>query len=116
MNAREILVTGGTGLLGSRVVERLSEAGEGVRVMSRHRHANTVRGDLLTGEGLEEAVEGVGTIVHCASSPIRPRQVDVKGTEHLLGVAYRAGVSHVVFISIVGVDRNPYYRYYRMKI
>jgi uncharacterized protein YbjT (DUF2867 family) len=116
MNAREILVTGGTGLLGSKVVDRLSEAGEGVRVMSRYRRANTVCGDLATGERLEEAVEGVGTIVHCASSPIRPRQVDVKGTERLLRVANRAGVSHVVFISIVGVDRNPYYPYYRMKL
>jgi uncharacterized protein YbjT (DUF2867 family) len=116
MNAREILVTGGTGLLGSRVVDQLSEAGEDVRVMSRYRRANTVHGDLLTGDGLEEAVEGVGTIAHCASSPIRPRQVDVKGTERLLQVANRAGVSHVVFISIVGVDRNPYFPYYRMKL
>jgi uncharacterized protein YbjT (DUF2867 family) len=116
MNAREILVTGGTGLLGSKVVDRLSEAGQDVRVMSRYWRANTVRGDLLTGEGLEEAVEGVGTIVHCTSSPVRTRQVDVKGTERLLLVANRAGVSHVVFISIVGVDRNPYYPYYRMKL
>jgi uncharacterized protein YbjT (DUF2867 family) len=116
MNTRETLVTGGTGLLGSRVVDRLSEAGDGVRVMSRYWRADTVRGDLLTGEGLEEAVEGVTTVVHCASSPLRPRQVDVKGTERLLQVANRAGVSHVVFISIVGVDRNPYYPYYRMKL
>jgi uncharacterized protein YbjT (DUF2867 family) len=116
MNRREILVTGGTGLLGSRVVVRLSEAGEGVRVMSRYRRANTVRGDLLTEDGLEAAVEGIGTIIHCASSPIRPRQVDVTGTERLLRVATRAGVSHVVFISIVGVDRNPYFPYYRMKL
>jgi len=73
-------------------------------------------GDLIIGEGLEAAVEGVKTIVHCASSPIRPRQVDVKGTERLLVVANRAGVSHVVFISIVGIDRNPYFPYYRMKL
>ena len=65
---------------------------------------------------MEAAVEGVKTIVHCASSPIRPRQEDVKGTERLLQVAKRAGVSHIVFISIVGVDRNPYFPYYRMKL
>jgi uncharacterized protein YbjT (DUF2867 family) len=117
MKAREILVTGGTGSLGSRIVDRLNEAGEDVRAMSRVRRANTVRGDLLTGEGLEEAVEGVDTIIHCASSPVfKTRQVDVEGTRHLLHEAARASVSHVVFISIVGVDRNPYYPYYRHKL
>jgi uncharacterized protein YbjT (DUF2867 family) len=112
-----ILVTGGTGLLGRRVVERLSEAGEDVRVMSRYRRASTVRGDLLTGEGLAEAVEGVDTIIHCASSSLRKtRQVDVEGTRRLLQAGGRAGVSHVVFISIVGVDRNTYYPYFRHKL
>jgi uncharacterized protein YbjT (DUF2867 family) len=117
MKARRILVTGDTGSLGSRIVERLYVAGEDMRVMSRYRHANTVRGDLLTGEGLEEAVEGVGTIIHCASSPRRKtRQVDVEGTRRLLRAANLAGVSHCVFVSIVGVDRNPYYPYYRAKL
>ncbi len=117
MNASEILVTGGTGSLGSGVVDRLSWAGENVRVMSRGWRANTVRGDLLTGEGLKEAVEGVGTIIHCASSPLRrARQVDVDGTRRFLQAASRAGVSHFVYVSIVGVDRNPYYPYYRAKL
>jgi uncharacterized protein YbjT (DUF2867 family) len=117
MKAREILVTGGTGSLGSRVVDRLNVAGEDVRVMSRDQRANTMRGDLLTGEGLEKAVEGVGTIIHCASSPVfKTRQVDLEGTRRLLQAASRAGVSHVVFISIVGVDRNPYYPYFRHKL
>src|SRR3954471_23619954 len=117
MNTNQILVTGGTGSLGSRVVDRLSEVGENVRVMSRYRHANTIRGDLLTGEGLEDAVEGVDTIIHCASSSLRKtRQVDVDGTRRLLRAAERAGVSHLVFISIVGVERNPYFPYYRMKL
>jgi uncharacterized protein YbjT (DUF2867 family) len=117
MNTNQILVTGGTGSLGSRVVDRLTEAGENVRVMSRYRRADTILGDLLTGEGLEEAVEGVNTIVHCASSSLRKtRQVDVDGTRRLLRAAERAGVSHLVFISIVGVERNPYFPYYRMKL
>ena len=91
MATREILVTGGTGSLGSRVVNRLSEAGEDVRVMSRYWRANTVQGDLLTGEGLEEAVEGVSTIIHCASSSLRKtRQVDVDGIRRLLQAAGRA--------------------------
>ncbi len=116
MNASEFLVTGGTGSLGRRVVDRLRDAGREVRVISRSGRPGTVRGDLLTGEGLEQAAEGVGTVVHCASSPRKTRQIDVEGTDRLLRAAARAGVSHFVFISIVGVDRNPYFPYYRMKL
>jgi len=71
---------------------------------------------LLTGEGLDEVVEGIDAIVHCASSPRKTRQIDVEGTERLLEAAGRAGVSHFAFISIVGVDRNPYFPYYRIKL
>jgi uncharacterized protein YbjT (DUF2867 family) len=113
----EILVTGGTGLLGRQVVDGLRTAGGSARVLSRSVRPGTVRGDMLTGEGLERAVDGVGTIVHCASSPLRKtRQTDVGGTEHLLRAAARAGVLHIVYISIVGVDRAPYYPYYRVKL
>ena len=113
----EILVTGGTGLLGRQVVDGLRAAGGSARVLSRSVRPGTIRGDMLTGEGLERAVDGVGTIVHCASSPLRKtRQTDVGGTEHLLRAAARAGVLHIVYISIVGVDRAPYYPYYRVKL
>jgi len=117
VSGSEILVTGGTGLLGRQVVDRLRAAGRDVRVLSRSGRAGTVRGDLLTGEGLERAVDGVDAIVHCASNPFRKmRQTEVGGTEHLLQAAARVGVSHVVYISIVGVDRNPYYPYFRAKL
>lgn len=117
MNDSEILVTGGTGSLGRRVVDRLRAADRRPQVLSRSGRAGTVRGDLLTMEGVEPALEGVGTLVHCASSPLRKvRQIDVHGTERLLEAASRAGVSHVVFISIVGVDRNPYFPYFRVKL
>jgi nucleoside-diphosphate-sugar epimerase len=105
MNTHEILVTGGTGSLGSRVVNRLSEAGENVRVISRCWHANTIRGDLLTGEGLEEAVEGICTIIHCASSSLRKtRQVDVDGTRRLLQAAERARASRTSCLSLSSVS------------
>jgi uncharacterized protein YbjT (DUF2867 family) len=114
---REILVTGGTGVLGRWVVDRLRSAGHEPRVLSRSGRPGTVRADLLTGAGLEAAVDGVKTLIHCASNPYRKtRQTDVDGTERLLRVAERAGVSHIVFISIVGVDRNPYYPYFRVKL
>lgn len=117
MSTQNVLVTGGTGVLGRRVVERLDAAGVGTRVMSHSGKPGTVRGDLLTGEGLEEAVRGAETIVHCASSPYRKaREVEVAGTGRLLEAAARAGVSHLVYISIVGVDRAPGYPLYRVKL
>lgn len=117
MNTSKVLVTGGTGVLGRRVVDRLRGAGREVRVLSRSGHPGTIRGDLLTGTGLDEAVDGVGAIVHCASNPYRKTyRTDVGGTVLLLQAAARTGVSHVVFISIVGVDRNPYYPYFRVKL
>ena len=117
MSAPEVLVTGGTGVLGRQIVERLRSSGAGVRVMSRGGKPGTLRGDLLTGEGVERAVRGVDTIVHCATSPFRkPTQVDVGGTENMLLIAARAGVSHCVYISIVGIDGDASYPYYRIKL
>ena len=116
MNTPQILVTGGTGVLGRRVVERLGSAGLEARVFSRSGKPGTIRGDLLTGEGLEAAVKDVDIIIHCASSPFRKaRQVDVEGTGRLLEAA-GAGVSHLVYISIVGIDRASSYPYYRIKL
>lgn len=116
METSEVLVTGGTGSLGQRVTERLRVSGREVRVLSRSGRAGTVSGDLLTGAGLKEAVRGVDTIVHCASSPTRKtRQTDVDGTQRLLRAAERAEVSHFAYISIVGVDRSPF-SYYQVKL
>ena len=112
MDASEILVTGGTGLLGRRVTPRLRDVGCGVRVLSRSGRPGTVRGDLSTGEGVDKAVRGIDAIVHGASSPFRKtHQTEVGGTERLIRAAVRAGVSHLVYVSIVGVDRNPHYPY-----
>lgn len=116
MNASNILVTGGTGSLGSLVVDRLQALGCNVHTLSRSKRLGTVQGNLLTGEGLEQAVKGIDVIIHCASSPTNPRQIDVEGTRRLLQAAERAGVAHLVYISIVGVDRNPFYPYYGMKL
>jgi uncharacterized protein YbjT (DUF2867 family) len=117
MSASEILVTGGTGVLGKRVVERLGSAGIEARVLSRSGRPGTVRGDLSTGEGVDLVVRGAQTIIHCASSPFRKaRQTDVEGTKRLLEAAITAGVSHVVYISIVGIDRASSYPYYRIKL
>ncbi|MBT3152065.1 NAD(P)H-binding protein [Streptomyces sp. CHD11] len=106
-----ILVTGGTGVLGRHVTERLRAAGHDVRVLSRHAPPYAV--DLREGgSALDAAVTGVDTVVHCASSP---RGGDEKAARNLIAAARRAGVGHLVFISIVGVDRVPY-GYYRSKL
>lgn len=110
-----VLVTGASGTLGSAVTPRLAERGYDVRPMSRSTRAGWVTADLRTGAGLDEAVRGVDAIVHLASSPGRPQQTDVEGTRRLLDAARAAGVGHVVYVSINGIDRVPY-RYYRAKL
>jgi uncharacterized protein YbjT (DUF2867 family) len=116
VEARDILVTGGTGRLGRRVVDRLRAEGLEPRVLSRSGRPDTIKGDLLTGEGMEAAVRGADTIIHAAQSPTRKsRRTAVEGTERLLEVAARAGVSHFIYISIVGLEGVPL-SYFREKL
>ncbi|MFE0105980.1 SDR family oxidoreductase [Streptomyces sp. NPDC059009] len=105
-----ILVTGGTGTLGRLVTERLRLQGHEVRVLSRHAQPYAV--DLREGTGLDAAVAGVDTVVHCASSP---RGGDEQAARNLIAAAREAGVPHLLYISIVGVDRVPM-GYYRSKL
>ncbi|MFD8554278.1 SDR family oxidoreductase [Streptomyces fradiae] len=105
-----IVVTGGTGTLGRHVTERLREAGREVRVVSRHSAPYAV--DLRDGRGLDAALAGAGTVVHCATTPSGG---DERAARRLIDAAGRAGVAHLVYISIVGVDRVPF-GYYRTKL
>jgi uncharacterized protein YbjT (DUF2867 family) len=103
-----VLVTGGTGTLGRLVVPRLRDTGAAVRVLSRGRHEGAdgielVTGDLGTGEGIDAAVEGAEVIVHCAGTT----KGDEHKARHLVRAAARAGVRHLVHISVVGADRIP---------
>src|SRR5215211_8728837 len=103
-----ILVTGGTGTLGRLVVARLRDAGCNVRVLSlRHHEAadgiEFVTGDLATGEGIEAAVDGAGTIVHLAGSA----KGDEDKARNLVRAASIVGSPHLVYISVVGADRIP---------
>jgi uncharacterized protein YbjT (DUF2867 family) len=108
MDTIRILVTGGTGTLGSLVVPRLRDAGHTVRVLSRGgREApggvELVTGDLGTGAGIDAAVEGAEVIVHCAGTT----KGDGDKTRNLVRAASRAGTRHLVHISVVGADRVP---------
>lgn len=106
-----ILVTGGTGTLGRPVAERLRAGGHDVRVLSRHAEPYAV--DLREGgPDLDAAVAGADVVVHCATMP---RGGDEQAAVRLIDAARRAGVPHLVYISIVGVDRVPL-GYYRSKL
>ncbi|MDQ3990030.1 MAG: NAD(P)H-binding protein, partial [Actinomycetota bacterium] len=107
-----VLVTGGTGTLGRAVVARLRDGGHQVRVASRRPGAARVVVDLCSGAGVDGAVAGVDAIVHCATTD---GAADVPLTRTLVDGARRAGTPHLVFVSIVGVDRIPL-GYYRAKL
>jgi len=118
---RPVLVTGGTGTLGRVLVGTLLEAGHQVRVLSRrprtasaHPGVDWFVGDLLTGAGIAAALTDVSAVIHCASNPRKPDE-DVAAAGRLVAAAQDAGVPHLVYISIVGVDRVPL-GYYRAKL
>ena len=103
-----ILVTGGTGTLGSLVVPLLRGAGHDVRVLSRRDHESRdgisyVKGDLLKEEGTEAAVRGAEIVLHLAGGA----KGDAEATANLVRAASAARVRHLVYISVVGADRMP---------
>jgi uncharacterized protein YbjT (DUF2867 family) len=105
-----ILITGGTGRLGRHVVAALRSRSQTVRILSRHVGTDHAVADLATGVGLAEALDGVDTVLHLATS----RSRDIDQTRRLLD-AMAGTTAHLIFISIVGVDRIPY-GYYRDKV
>ncbi|MFQ6266967.1 SDR family oxidoreductase [Kutzneria viridogrisea] len=115
MTKNQMLVTGGTGTLGRQIVDRLLDRGQPVRVLSRTARQGRVPSvavDLRTGAGLDAALDGVGTVVHCASGMGKS---DVDAARNLVRAARAAGSPHVVYISIVGIDRVPL-GYYEAKL
>lgn len=103
-----ILVTGGTGTLGRHLVPLLTDAGAGVRVLSRGNRPPTegiehVTADLLTGTGIDAALDRIDTVVHLAGS----QKGDDVATAKLVAAAQRTGVRHLVYISVIGADRVP---------
>ncbi|MCP3804017.1 NAD(P)H-binding protein [Allokutzneria sp. A3M-2-11 16] len=108
-----ILVTGGTGTLGRAVVAHLRETGHRPRVMSRRPGPGHVVADLVTGSGVDAALDGVDTVINCATT-LRGKR-DVTATKTLVDAVRRAGCRHLVHVSIVGVDRIRF-GYYNGKL
>jgi uncharacterized protein YbjT (DUF2867 family) len=109
---RSIAVAGGTGTLGALVVAELLARGERVVVLSRRgagvpAGAEHRRVDLIEGDGLDRALDGVGVVVDAASSNKEAKETLVTGSTRLLEAGARAGVGHHLTISIVGCDRVP---------
>jgi uncharacterized protein YbjT (DUF2867 family) len=110
--------------LGQAVAARLAQAGYTVRVMSRRPRregtlpeAEWAKADLETGAGLGEALAEVDTVVHGATrpTPAGVKKVDIAGTHRLLEAAQAADASHLLYVSIVGIEHFPYF-YYRAKL
>ncbi|MEV0113699.1 NAD(P)H-binding protein [Streptomyces sp. NPDC050844] len=109
----KITVIGGTGLIGSQLVSKLRTAGHEVVASSLSTGV-----DLLTGAGLDQALEGADTVVNVSNSPtFDAASPDFfrTTTGNLLAAGERAGVHHQVILSIVGVDQVPRLDYYRAK-
>ena len=111
----KIVVIGGTGLIGSKLVKLLRDRGQEVLPASPDSGVNT-----LTGEGLSAALAGAQVVVDVSNSPSFEDAAVLKffqtSTGNLLAAEAAAGVRHHVALSIVGADRLPLSGYLRAKV
>ena len=111
----KIVVIGGSGLIGSKLVRKLREHGHQVVAASPDTGVNT-----LTGEGLAEAIAGAAVVVDVSNSPSFEDAAVLKffqtSTGNLLKAEVEAGVGHHVALSVVGTDRLSESGYFRAKM
>ncbi len=105
MHARgKIAVAGATGRVGRHVVDVLEERGHDVVAISR-----SLGVDVVTGEGLAEALDGVETVIDTATQPASEQDAATAffttAARNLQEVGERAGVQRIVVVSIIGIDR-----------
>src|SRR5215467_14648796 len=110
----KIVVIGGSGLIGSRLVKKLREHGHETVAASPDSGVNT-----LTGEGLAEALKGALVVVDVSNSPSWEDSAVMKffdtSTRNLLAAEAAADVRHHVALSVVGTDRLQESGYFRAK-
>jgi uncharacterized protein YbjT (DUF2867 family) len=118
----KILVSGGTGSLGSAVVAVLKNTENRVRILSRRPMAADMdssvewaQGDIATGTGLFEALANVDIVVNCTGNAQDVYETDVLGVKRLAEMSKAAEVKHFFHISIVGIEHIDL-NYYRHKI
>jgi len=111
----KIVVVGGTGLIGSKLVKNLRELGHEVLAAAPNTGVNTI-----TREGLAEAMDGAQIVVDVANAPVWEDQAVLDFFEtsgrNLLAAEAAAGVRHHVALSIVGSERLPENGYFRAKV
>jgi len=111
----KIVVIGGTGLIGSKVITKLTEHGHEAVSASPNSGVNT-----LTGEGLAEVLVGADVVIDVSNSPSFEENAVLDffttSTTNLLAAEKAAGVSHHVALSVVGTDRLPDSGYFRAKV
>lgn len=110
-----IVVIGGTGLIGSKLVKNLTARGHQALAASPATGVNSI-----TGEGLAAAMEGADVVVDVANAPSWEDQAVLEffqtSTRNLLAAEAAAGVSHHIALSIVGCERLPDNGYFRAKV
>lgn len=110
-----IVVLGGTGLIGSKLVAKLSEKGQEVVAAAPNTGVNS-----LTGEGLAEALKGALVAVDVTNSPSWEDAAVLRffeiSTRNLLDYGAAAGVRHYIALSVVGTDRMLESGYFRAKL
>ena len=115
MVGMKITVFGASGLIGTKVVDLLTAEGHDAVAASRGSGV-----DVLTGDGLAEALSGADALVDVVNSPSFEddpvMDFFTKSTTNLVDAAKRAGVGHYVALSIVGVDGLPDSGYMRAKV
>ncbi len=111
----KIVVIGGSGLIGSKLVEKLSSRGYEAVVAAPSTGVNT-----LTGEGLAEVLKNASAVVDVSNSPSFEEKAVMEfftmSTRNLLTYEAKAGVGHHVALSVVGTDRLQESAYFRAKI
>ena len=115
MSTIKIVVVGGSGLIGSKLVKKLRERGHEAVAASRDSGVNA-----LTAEGLAEAMRGASVVVDVSNSPSFEDAAVLKffetSTRNLLAAEAEAGVGHHVALSVVGTERLSESGYFRGKI
>lgn len=111
----KVVVVGGTGLIGSKVVAQLVREGHETLAAAPNTGVDTI-----TGQGLDEALAGADVVVDVSNSPSFADEdvmnFFVTSTDNIRRAAALAQVGHYVGLSIVGVDREPRMGYYRAKV